>query len=90
MVSIRQVFFLVLSGDCRVITGPYQIQFWGAEVACCRIGEVRGVVQVVQNLFTGIPNPSQSSRKENLVDLYQMSKDGVYPSNFLSCHFWGL
>ena len=31
------------------------------EVARCRIEEVRGVVQVFQNWFRGITNPSRSS-----------------------------
>ena len=32
------------------------------EMACCSIGEVRGVVQVVQNWFTGIPYLTRSSK----------------------------
>ena len=32
------------------------------EVARCRIDEVRGVVQVFQNCFTRIPNPSRSKK----------------------------
>ena len=36
--------------------------FGKIEVARCSIGVVRGVVQVIQNWFTGIPNPTRSSR----------------------------
>ena len=34
----------------------------GVEVDRCSIGVVRVVVQVFQNCFTGIPNPTRSSR----------------------------
>ena len=40
----------------------YKDQIMGVDLARCSIGEVRGVVQVFQNLFTGIPNPYRSSR----------------------------
>ena len=50
-----------LYGGCRVQVGMFQIQFFWVEVVSCSIGVVRGVVQVVQNWFTGIPNPARSS-----------------------------
>ena len=37
---------------------PVSDPILGVEVACRSIMEVRGVIQVVQNWFTGIPNPS--------------------------------
>ena len=40
----------------------YKDQIMGVDMARCSIGEFRGVVQVFQNLFTGIPNPYRSSR----------------------------
>ena len=41
---------------------PVSVPILGVEVARCIIGVVRGVVQVIQNWFTGIPNPTRSSR----------------------------
>ena len=39
-----------------------QDQIMEVDITRSSIGEVRGVVQVFQNLFTGIPNPYRSSR----------------------------
>ena len=50
-----------LFGDVE-FESPHSRFILGVEVARCNIGVVRGVVQVVQNCFTGIPNPSRSSR----------------------------
>ena len=50
--------FLGMSSSKRPVPDP----ILGVEVAHCSIGMVRGVVQVVQNWFTGIPNQSRSSR----------------------------
>ena len=50
--------FLGMSSSKRHFPDP----ILGVEVALCSIGVVRGVVQLVQNWFTGIPNPSRSSR----------------------------
>ena len=60
MGSIRRVFlpsFLGMSRSKRPISDP----ILGVEVARCSIGVVDDEVQVVQNWFTAIPNPSQSS-----------------------------
>ena len=50
-------FWMILSSKW-----PDPIRFWEVEVACCSIGVVRGVVQVIQNWNTGIPNPTRNSR----------------------------
>ena len=50
--------FWRMSSSKRPVPDP----ILGVEVALCSIGVVRGVVQLVQNWFTGIPNPSLSSR----------------------------
>ena len=49
---------------CMSSKRPVPDPILGVEVACCSIGVVRGEVQVVQNCFTGIPNPSRSSSLE--------------------------
>ena len=46
-----------MSSSMRPVRDP----ILGVEVAGSNNGEVRGAVQVVQNWFTGIPNPSRSS-----------------------------
>ena len=46
---------------CQVRRGGSRSNF-GVEVARCSIVEVRGVVQVFQNCFTRIPNPSRSKK----------------------------
>ena len=75
-----------LSGDVE-FEAARSIPIYGVEVACCSIGVFRDVVQVVQNWFTGIPNPSRSSRvKLRSPILYWMSEDVVvvYPSSVSS------
>ena len=53
-------------------------------------GEFRSGVEVVQNLFTGIPNQSRSCEiRMRLPGLYRMSEDGVYVSSVPSCTFSG-
>ena len=61
MESIVECFFLpfwLMSSSKRTVPDPTLAD----KVARCSIGVVRGVVQVVQNWFTGIPNPTRRSR----------------------------
>ena len=51
-----------LSGDDDFEAARSSFNFGRIEVARCSIGEVRDAVQVVKNWFTGIPNPTRSSR----------------------------
>ena len=59
MESMRRLFSLLpfwkISSSKRPVSDPL-----GVEVAHCSIGVVRGVVQVIQNWFTGNPNPTRS------------------------------
>ena len=50
--------FLGMSSSKRPVPDP----ILGLEVARCSNGMVRGVVQLVQNWFAGIPNPIRSLR----------------------------
>ena len=61
MESIRRVFLLVLSGNAEFEAIRSGTNFGRVEVVRCSIGEVLGVIQMVQYWFTGIPNPSKSS-----------------------------
>ena len=66
-----------MSSSKRLVPDP----ILGVEEARCSIGERNGGFQEVQNWFTGIPNPSRSSRlRMRLPDFYRMCKVGVYPS----------
>ena len=56
--SVSSYHFLRMSISKRSVPDP----ILGVEVARCSIGVVRGVVQVVQNWFTGIKNPTRSLR----------------------------
>ena len=63
MESFCRVFLILFSGmssSKRPVPDPFM---W-VEVDRCSIGVVQGVVHVVQNWFTGIPNPTRSSRLE--------------------------
>ena len=81
MSSIRRVFLLILFlGDVELQAIGSKSNF-GYRGGLCGIGVFRYVVQVLQNLFKGIHNPSRSSRlRIRLPDFYRMSKVGVYPS----------
>ena len=61
MEFISRVFTSCLFGRCRVRRSDSKSNF-GVEVARWCIDEVRGVVQVFQNCFTRIPNPSRSKK----------------------------
>ena len=61
MKSICRVFLPVILFDVEFEADCSRSNF-GDKVACLSIGVVRGVVQVVQHWFTGIPNPTRSSR----------------------------
>ena len=62
MVSINRLFLPVFLGDVEFEEARSRSNFGRIEVASFSIGDFRGVFQVVQNLFTGILNPSRSSR----------------------------
>ena len=56
--SVPSCLFLGMSSS----KWPVQDPILGVEVARCSIGVVHDVIKVVQNWFTGIPNPSRSLR----------------------------
>ena len=58
MESILRVFLPTFLGDVE-FEAARSSPILGVEVACCSIGMVHGAVQVIQNLFTGIPNPPE-------------------------------
>ena len=60
-VSISRVFLPSFLGDVKFEAARSNPILWFDE-ASCSIEVVRGLVQVVQNWFTGIPNPSRSLR----------------------------
>ena len=64
--------------DVEFEVASFKSNFEIIEVARCSIGVVRGAIQVAQNWFTGIPNPSRR-RVLRLSGVYRMSEDGVYP-----------
>ena len=54
------MFLTILSGGLSLWEARSKYNF-EVEVVRCSIGEVRGVIQLVQNWFTGISNPSRIS-----------------------------
>ena len=60
MDSIRRVFFPSFLGDVEFEAALSRSNFM-VELALCSTWIVIGVGQVVQNWFTGIPNPTRSS-----------------------------
>ena len=61
MESIRRVFLPSILVDVE-FEGNCSRSNFGDKVTLFSIGVVRGVVQVVQYWFTGIPNPTRRSR----------------------------
>ena len=57
----------------------------------CRFDIVRGMVRVVQNWFTSIPESDTKLQVRMMLPvLYRMSKDGVNPAIIHSFSFWGI
>ena len=61
MEFIRRVFLPSILVDVK-FEGNCSRSYFEDKVTRFSIGVVRGVVQVVQYWFTGIPNPTRSSR----------------------------
>ena len=62
MESIRRVFIPFFQGDVEFEAIRFGTNFGRVEVVRCNIGEVLGVIQMVQYWFTGIPNPTRGLR----------------------------
>ena len=57
-------------------------------MACCSIGEVRGVIQVVKIVLKEFRIHPEVRFRMRSLHLYRMSKDGVYQSSVPSFCFW--
>ena len=61
IMSSRRMYFLSFLGAVE-FEKPFLDPTSGLKVASYSIGEIRGMVKVVQNWFTGIPNHIRGSR----------------------------